>query len=56
MAKNGSKRLIFCVEVINSKGLVKKYGEGWAVAVGNVVDKKHMAHPLPPAQKSLTHP
>ena len=38
------------------KGLVKKYregggGGGWAGAFGNVVDKKHMAHPLPSAQK-----
>ena len=37
-----------------NKGLVKKYkGEVgvWARAFGNVVDKKHMAHPLPSAQK-----
>ena len=40
--------------VINAKGLVKKYrggGGGWAGAFGNVVDKKHMTHPLPSAQK-----
>ena len=29
---------------------------GWAGAFGNVVDKKHMTHPLPLAQKWLTHP
>ena len=34
MAKNGSKRLIFCIEVINSKGLVKKYGGGGGGGVG----------------------
>ena len=28
----------------------KVYG-GWAGAFGNVVDKKHMTHPLPSAQK-----
>ena len=38
-----------------SQGLVKKYrggggGGGWAGAFGNVVDKKHMAHPVPSAQ------
>ena len=33
------------------KGLVKKYRGGWAGAFGNVVDKKHMTHPLPSAQK-----
>ena len=38
------------------KGLVKKYREEWAGAFGNVIDKKHMAHPLPSAQKWLTHP
>jgi len=34
---------------LNGKGLVKKYGEQgrWAVAFGNVVDKKHIVHPLP---------
>ena len=26
-------------------------GGGWAGAFGNVVDKKHMTHPLPLAQK-----
>ena len=26
-------------------------GGGWAGAFGNVVDKKHMTHPLPSAQK-----
>ena len=34
-----------------AKGLVKKYRGGWAGAFGNVVDKKHMAHLLPSAQK-----
>ena len=29
----------------------KSIGGGWAGAFGNVVDKKHMAHPLPSAQK-----
>ena len=29
----------------------KSIGGGWARAFGNVVDKKHMAHPLPSAQK-----
>ena len=30
----------------------KSMGEGgWTGAFGNVVDKKHMAHPLPLAQK-----
>ena len=29
---------------------------GWAGAFGNVVDKKHMTHSLPLAQKWLTHP
>ena len=41
------------------KGLVKSMGGvgvGWAGAFGNVVDKKHMAQPLPLAQKWLTHP
>ena len=38
-----------------SQGLVKKYrggggGGGWAGAFGNVVDKKHMAQPVPSAQ------
>ena len=42
------------------KELVKKYrgwggGGGWIGAFGNVVDKKHMTHPLPSAQKWLTH-
>ena len=36
---------------LKSKGLVKKYRGGWAGAFGNVVDKKHMTHPLPSAQK-----
>ena len=34
-----------CIE-----GLVKKHkegGGGWTGAFGNVVDKKHMTHPLP---------
>ena len=36
----------------DAKGLVKKYtGGGWAGAFGNVVDKKHMTHPLPSEQK-----
>ena len=37
----------------HSKGLVKKYRGGgmWAGAFGNVVDKKHITHPLPSAQK-----
>lgn len=26
-------------------------GGGWAGTFGNVVDKEHMAHPLPPEQK-----
>ena len=35
----------------------KRKGErGWAWAFGNVVDKKHMTHPLPTAQKWQTHP
>ena len=43
-----------CIAIHVCKGLVKKYrGEG---AFGNVVDKKHIAHPLPAAQKWLTHP
>ena len=29
---------------------VKVWG-GWAGTFGNVVDKEHMAHSLPPAQK-----
>ena len=40
-----------------SQGLVKKYrggggegGGGGLGAFGNVVDKKHMAHPVPSAQ------
>ena len=33
----------------NTKGLVKKYRGGGAF--GNVVDKKHMTHPLPSTQK-----
>ena len=38
-----------------SQGLVKKYrggggGGGGLAAFGNVVDKKHMAHPVPSAQ------
>ena len=33
------------------KGLVKKYRRGGAGAFRNVVDKKHMTHPLPSAQK-----
>ena len=33
------------------KGLVKKYRGGWAGAFGNVVDKRHVTHPLPSAQK-----
>ena len=35
------------------KGPVKKYrgGGGGAGAFGNVVDKKHITHPLPSAQK-----
>ena len=38
-----------CIAIHVCKGLVKKYrGEG---AFGNVVDKKHIAHPLPAAQK-----
>ena len=39
--------------VDSRKGLVKKYrgGGGGAGAFGNVVDKKHMTHPLPSAQK-----
>ena len=43
-------------EIWRHKGLVKKYREGWAGAFGNVDDKKHMAHPLPSAQKWRTHP
>ena len=31
-------------------------GGGWAGAFGNVVDKKHMTHPLPSAKKWVTHP
>ena len=31
-------------------------GAGGAGAFGNVVDKKHMTHLLPSAQKWLTHP
>ena len=38
--------------LLHDKGLVKKYGGGgWAGAFGNMVDKKHMTHPLPSAQK-----
>ena len=33
------------------KGLVKKYRGGWAGAFEKMVDKKHMTHPLPSAQK-----
>ena len=37
------------------QGLVKKYrgggGGGGLGAFGNVVDKKHMAHPVPSAQE-----
>ena len=31
-------------------------GGGWVGAFGIVVYKKHIAHPLPSAQKWLTHP
>ena len=41
---------------VRCKGLVKKYGGGGARAFGNVVDKKHMTHPLSSAQDWLTHP
>ena len=36
----------------------KPWGRGWAQAraFGNVVDKKHMAHPLHSVQSWLTHP
>ena len=37
--------------LLANKGLVKKYRGGWAEAFGNVVNKKHMTHPLPSAQK-----
>ena len=41
-----------CIFFYGFKGLVKKYrGGGWAGAFGNVVDKKHVTHPLPLAQK-----
>ena len=42
-----------CIFFNGFKGLVKKYrgGGGWAGAFGNVVDKKHVTHPLPLAQK-----
>ena len=45
--------VVFPREILINKGLVKKYGGGggWAGAFGNVVDKKHMTHPLPSAQK-----
>ena len=41
------------LRLIGPKGLVKKYrgAGGWAGAFGNVVDKKHMTHPFPSAQK-----
>ena len=39
------------VQLNTDKGLVKKYRGGWAGVFGNVVDKKHMTHPLPLAQK-----
>ena len=29
----------------------KSIGGGWAGAFGNMVDKNHMVHPLPSAQK-----
>ena len=45
------KRFLVHLVLFFNKGLVKKYREGWAGAFGNVVDKKHMAHPLPSAQK-----
>ena len=54
----GSKTHIFILALhktpTSSKGLVKKYrgvGGGWAGAFGNGVDKKHVTHPLPSAQK-----
>ena len=37
-------------------GTGQKYWGGWAGAFGNVVDKKHRAHPLSSAQKWLAHP
>ena len=40
-----SKERISTEPVTERKGLVKKYRGGWAGAFGNVVDKKHMAHP-----------
>ena len=30
---------------------VEVWGGGWAGTFGNVVEKEHMAHPLPPEQK-----
>ena len=45
--------LYYTFSANRNKGLVKKYGGGggWAGAFGNVVDKKHMAHPLRSAKK-----
>ena len=55
-----SENLYFDLKVPKNTGKLgtgqKVWGRGWAGAFGNVVDKKHMAHPLPSAQKWLTHP
>ena len=52
MAKRSYFKLINLVLVIRDRSKsLGKGGGGWAGAFGNMVDKKHMAHPLPSAQK-----
>ena len=43
--------LFLCMVVHGKKKQREGGGGGWAGAFGNVVDKKHMTHPLPSAQK-----
>ena len=40
-----------CPSIIIIRDWSKRIGGGWAGAFGNVVDKKHMTHPLLSAQK-----
>ena len=51
---NERKKLESLADSMRSQGLVKKYmgggGGGWAGAIENVADKKHMTH------NYLTHP
>ena len=39
------------VNASSGQGTGQKVQGGWAGAFGNVVDKKHMTHPLPSTQK-----